>query len=478
MKKIMKRIILTFMCAFILLGLPCSKVTAAGDYGLDLKYVDNKIEINPRIVYLDEKGGTMTIALTFNKSDRIDLSNVLTWGIGFDGRDYDKDSNLFFYDFYFKEDGGSPEYNIVQFDEKTPHYSLLNLKLKKESNKLLMEIPMDYLRKIFKNSVDGDNDKNVVFNLGEVGFNNDKGEILFLKNREVKFKIMQTRIKACEINPNVGWEGLFKETFWLNDEEFNKTFKQYWYEKVNGKYVKQGVYGSKGNVFYDNTERGREIFDPCSNAWYWLDSVYEGAKALDKEVFMPYIYSNEKDFKDNDNSVRNLANESNEYTEIMWTVNEFDYQSQEFKEKPIYVKAEMSDQVYDAIKNGTGKWVRYDSEGKMIKGWFTVDKDYWDIYPEQKYNTYYYDFKTGLMAKGLTTIDGKQYYFDPITGVLNNPKMYDTYLNKELFYNGNDNYWCELITGEDGSYNCHSSLIINGRGYIGPFEYNDPLIQP
>ncbi|MEE0799975.1 MAG: hypothetical protein U0L91_01705, partial [Gemmiger sp.] len=49
--------------------------------------------------------------------------------------------------------------------------------------------------------------------------------------------------------------------------------KQFWYE--NG--VKQGTTG-----------RGKEIYDPGSDAWYWLDAIQGGAKAVDKEVYMDY----------------------------------------------------------------------------------------------------------------------------------------------------------------------------------------------
>ena len=44
--------------------------------------------------------------------------------------------------------------------------------------------------------------------------------------------------------------------------------KDYWYE--NG--VKQGTTG-----------RGKEIYDPDSDAWYWLDADQGGAKAVSKD---------------------------------------------------------------------------------------------------------------------------------------------------------------------------------------------------
>ena len=46
--------------------------------------------------------------------------------------------------------------------------------------------------------------------------------------------------------------------------------KKYWYE--NG--VKQGTEG-----------RGKEIYDPDSDAWYWLDAVQGGAMTVSKDVY-------------------------------------------------------------------------------------------------------------------------------------------------------------------------------------------------
>ena len=109
--------------------------------------------------------------------------------------------------------------------------------------------------------------------------------------------------------------------------------KDYWYE--DGK--RQGY--DPNNAAY----RGKEIYDPASNGWYWLDNVQQGAKAITKEVYQ---------------------------------------------------------------ESSGGIWVRYDAYGKMIKGWNT-NAD----------GTYYFDPITGAMAKGTTTIDGMTYYFDPATGV-------------------------------------------------------------
>ena len=69
------------------------------------------------------------------------------------------------------------------------------------------------------------------------------------------------------------------------------------------------------------------------------------------------------------------------------------------------------------MKNKSGKWVRYDKEGKMLKGWVEIKGELAELYPDQKDNVYYYDNFTGLMAKGWITIEGTLYHFDEITGV-------------------------------------------------------------
>lgn len=160
--------------------------------------------------------------------------------------------------------------------------------------------------------------------------------------------------------------------------------KSYWFENS----VKQGTYSDPQGVLGDGTIRGREIYDPTSDGWYWLDSCYEGAKAVSKEVWMPYIYQGNDNWGDEEIAM-NAAN-----------------------------SGDMAAQVTKAIKEKSGKWVRYDANGKMYKGWYTVKGADIALYPDQAGNTYYYDEMTGLMAKGIVNIGGKTYEFDSITGAL------------------------------------------------------------
>ncbi|MBR1862084.1 MAG: hypothetical protein IJ796_09560, partial [Lachnospiraceae bacterium] len=78
----------------------------------------------------------------------------------------------------------------------------------------------------------------------------------------------------------------------------------------------------------------------------------------------------------------------------------------------------MEELVLKCMREKKGKWVRYDENGKMLKGWVTIEGALVEKYPDQAGNTYYYDNRTGLMAKGWVTIDGTQHYFKETTGVL------------------------------------------------------------
>ena len=112
----------------------------------------------------------------------------------------------------------------------------------------------------------------------------------------------------------------------------------FWYEKG----ARQGYNVSDPNY------RGKEIYDPYTNAWYWLDNVQQGAFAKNKDVYQEY-------------------------------------------------------------DDGTGKWVRYDNWGKMVKGWDWGALDNHGV-------SQYFDPVTGAMAKGDVWIGDEHWFFDWQTG--------------------------------------------------------------
>lgn len=182
-------------------------------------------------------------------------------------------------------------------------------------------------------------------------------------------------------------DGLHNCVFYTDWE----TGLSYWYEND----VRQGTATDPKNIIakQDNTPRGREIFDPATKAWYWLDVDREGAKATSKEVYIPYIFQEDEQLRANSDKLREKANvtDASSGTEGL---GEF---------------------LINSVNEKAGKWVRYDANGKLITGWYTEDGS---IDPKQKGNTYFYDKQTGLMAKGWITIDGVRYHFNETTGVL------------------------------------------------------------
>ena len=136
--------------------------------------------------------------------------------------------------------------------------------------------------------------------------------------------------------------------------------KYYWYEDA----VRQGTEG-----------RGKEIYDPDSDAWYWLDAVQDGAMAVSKDVYQESFAGQWGDIPGEDGVTY-------------------------------------------------GKWVRYDSEGHMVKGWANSSDG-------KGFN--YFDQITGAMVKGWANIDGADWYFDEVTGVAH-ANGWDNVDGKEYWY--------------------------------------------
>ena len=175
---------------------------------------------------------------------------------------------------------------------------------------------------------------------------------------------------------------------------------EYWYEGG----IRQGVkYTADGSL--DTSYRGKEIYDPGSNAWYWLDCVLGGAKAVSKDV---------------------------------------------------YQESKADDE------GNIGKWVRYDADGHMVKGWQTAEA-----------GTYFFDYTYGTMAKGKVVMDGFKYTFDEATGILLSK---EAHVHSSIFsysYDENGKYYTytycngDLSTGEWNYYGaCGSAPVWDGRSFV------------
>lgn len=221
--------------------------------------------------------------------------------------------------------------------------------------------------------------------------------------------------------------------------------KRYWYE--NG--VLQGTEG-----------RGKEIYDPETDAWYWLDAVQNGAVATSKDVYQESSGGKWVRYDEEGHMVKGwdkteagtyyfdlitgamakgivmIGKETYRFdlttgillnnTFIVENDKRYWYENgkrkgTEGRGKEIYDPQTAAWYWLDAIQDGAvatgkdvyqessgGKWVRYDKEGHMVKGW--------DVLGEKKY---YFDLITGAMLKGeYYDSNGNYYHFDEITGVL------------------------------------------------------------
>lgn len=160
------------------------------------------------------------------------------------------------------------------------------------------------------------------------------------------------------------------------------------WEKVNGIDTYWYVDGKRqGYEPNNNTYVGTEIFDSATNGWYWLIGNAQGKKAVNTEIEIPYTYNG---------------------------------------------------------KDNTPKWVRYGSDGKMVKGWFTTNQ-----------NTYYYDLTTGARKQGKVTIDKVPCWFDETTGIGKNQAWEKI--------NGVDTYW--YVGGQRQGYDPNNSSFAGKEIY-------------
>ncbi len=275
--------------------------------------------------------------------------------------------------------------------------------------------------------------------------------------------------------------------------------KSYWYE--NG--VLQGYDAANPNY------RGKEIYDASSDAWYWLDNVQGGAKAVNKDVYQESAAGQWADRADG--TGKWVRYDENGHMIKGWNRNEtgtyyfdpvygtmakglvsidglsfyfdvhngiqqgYDPDNEAYRGKEIYdpssdawywfdnaqggAKAVNKDVYQESAAgqwadraDGTGKWVRYDENGHMIKGWDT-----------NATGTYYFDPVYGTMAKGTVEIDGETYRFNETTGVLESMGgELAWYVAKDVQYNGND----RVVNFSEYKYN-HKGECIKLTRYEG-----------
>jgi GH25 family lysozyme M1 (1,4-beta-N-acetylmuramidase) len=162
--------------------------------------------------------------------------------------------------------------------------------------------------------------------------------------------------------------------------------------------------------------KGKEIFDPDSNAWYWIDS--NGVMAHDKDVF---LRSNGGKWVRYDSNGHMVKGEDYRYGGWYY----FDTTTGAMAKGIQYVPSNGGKKVY--YDWTTGKmaygevYVNYDKEHA---GWYLFDKvtgamTYGDVYLRSNGGKWVrYDRSTGKMVKGLHKQNGAWYYFDEVTGAM------------------------------------------------------------
>ncbi len=221
-------------------------------------------------------------------------------------------------------------------------------------------------------------------------------------------------------------------------------------------WIEDAVTGSQ--YWFDDGVRAesKEIYDVSEDAWCWIET--DGTKAVDKDVFIPYnvaadnteaggtVDNGGTDFGAVGKWVRYDENgkmiKGEDYRYGGWYY--FDETTGAMNKGFVYLPGEDSEE--DA--GSTGKWVYYDeTTGQMQKGesylnggWYRFD----DITGKMQHgeyctqdNWYYYDEITGIMQKGEICRNDNWYYYDEITGIM----------QKGEVYHHENWYYYDLITG-------------------------------
>lgn len=290
-------------------------------------------------------------------------------------------------------------------------------------------------------------------------------------------------------------------------------------EELNGMVTKDGnQYWYENGILQGTEGRGKEIYDPKTDAWYWLDSIQNGAVAKAKDVYQESWagdYADREDgtgkwvrYDENGHMIKGWdTNEDGKYyfepitgamakgtvsiddtsyrfddvtgillDKVFVNDNGCEYwyeggirQGLEDRGKEIYDPETDAWYWLDSIDNGKkatskdvyqessgGKWVRYDENGKMIKGW------QWN---EEKQGTYYFDPITGAMAKGEAEINGIKYVFDSVTGklvvenqVAENGRLYALEAEQEAKYGKGNPFHVQALKEETDWYAKNNNL--------------------
>lgn len=274
--------------------------------------------------------------------------------------------------------------------------------------------------------------------------NNDspEGDGIVKENGKYYYYRNGVRVTSEEVYANHAWR-------WFDADGTMAISKDVFQTSNGGKWVR---YNSKGEMVkgWETNANGIYYFNPDTGA------MSKGVT----QIGTKYYYF----LKDTGVRVEDRNHESYRDGAWMW----FDADGTVAVSKDVYQSS-----------NG-GKWVRYDSQARMIKGWETNAN-----------GTYYFDLTTGAMSKGVTRIDGKYYYFLKDTGVRVEDKNHETYrdgawmwfdadgtvaVSKDVYQSSNGGKWvrydsqAKMIKGWDknerGTYYFDLTTGAMAKGYV------------
>ena len=217
----------------------------------------------------------------------------------------------------------------------------------------------------------------------------------------------------------------------------------------------------------------KEVYDPETDAWYWFDA--DGTMAKDKDVFIPVQTSEDED----DSEVTGkwvrydedgLMIKGEDYRYGGWY--DFDIITGEMVKGFTYlsdtenIKTTENDISKSDEDTKAGKWVYYDEiTGQMHHGESYIDE-----------NWYRFDDNTGAMVHGEYANENGWYRYDDITGIM----IHGEYANENGWYRYDD--WTGIMVhgeyvNENGWYRYHdvTGVMIYGE-YInenGRYRYDD-----
>lgn len=205
-------------------------------------------------------------------------------------------------------------------------------------------------------------------------------------------------------------------TGWYKSDEENS----WYYYGVDGAQA-EGLTTIDGKTYYFNSQMLTDYGVTVEGVFYYFgtDGELEKSQKLDKDGWIQvkdkWYYVKDKEL------VRNDFVNLGEYTYYM------DYSGVMLKDTTI--------SQYDS-DNDTYKYYFLDENGHMVKGWHRYDQD----------SPWYYYGTDGVRAEGLTTVNGKTYYFSP--------EMATDYViteNGTLYYFGADGVLAKSQSlGQDG----------------------------